>query len=119
MSASICLRDQAHPYAPLACRNPAENHVHHQSSCKFLCPFCPGLTSTCQARSVGVYSLDFCLQAYVDEVEAEARAGGAYGIGTERHLDGLAMLAHLPAGAELATVSVLYHGYANLSCGDS
>lgn len=80
---------------------------------------CPGLTSTCQARSVGVYSLDFCLQAYVDEVEAEARAGGAYGIGTERHLDGLAMLAHLPAGVELATVSVLYHGYANLSCGDS
>ena len=55
----------------------------------------------------------------MDEVEAEARAGGAYGIGTERHLDGLAMLAHLPAGAELATVSVLYHGYANLSCGDS
>ena len=65
----------------------------------------------CQVHSICMYTAELWLQAYVDEVEAEARAGGAYGIGTERHLDGLAMLAHLPAGAELATVSVLYRGY--------
>ena len=77
------------------------------------------LTSTCQACSICLNKAELWLQAYVDEVEAEARAGGAYGVGTERHLDGLAMLAHLPAGAELATVSVSYRGYAVLCLGDS
>ena len=56
------------------------------------------------------------LQAYVDEVEAEARAGGAYGTGIERHSDGLVSSAPLPAGAELATVNVLYRGWAFKCC---
>ena len=76
------------------------------------------LTSTCQARSICVNKAELWLQPYVDEVEAEARAGGAYGVGTERHLDGLAILAHLPPGAELTTVSVSYRGYAVLCPGD-
>jgi hypothetical protein len=46
----------------------------------------------------------------VEEIEAEARAEGAYGIGTERHLEGLGPLLLLPPGAELAPVEVKYHG---------
>ena len=49
-------------------------------------------------------------QAYVDEVEALARAEGAYGIGTDRHLEGSGPLLAVPPGAELATVNVRYHG---------
>lgn len=50
------------------------------------------------------------LQAHVDEVEALARAEGAYGIGTDRHLEGSGPLLPAPPGAELATVNVKYHG---------
>ena len=50
------------------------------------------------------------LQAHVDEVEALARAEGAYGIGTDRHLEGSGPPLPAPPGAELATVNVKYNG---------
>ena len=46
----------------------------------------------------------------MDEVEALARAEGAYGIGTDRHLEGSGPLLPAPPGAELANVMVKYHG---------
>lgn len=52
----------------------------------------------------------------MEEIEAEARAEGAYGIGTERHLEGLGPVLPLPPGAELAPVNVQYHGWALLHC---
>ena len=49
-------------------------------------------------------------QEAIEQLEARALQSGAYGLSTERHLEGRCPLLALPQGAQLHSVQVLYIG---------
>ena len=55
------------------------------------------------------------VQEAIERLEAAAKAGGAYGLGMQRHLDGRAPCLPAPPGAALVPVRVRYVGYASLA----
>jgi hypothetical protein len=86
-----------------SCREKTPRH----GSCKTLDP---------ENASVAVNSHQRVVQDAADRLEADARAAGAFGLGTDRHLEGVQPLLAPPPGAELATVHVRYAKSDSPSC---